>query len=146
PIPNNTGCIAAIKEAGWQEYNGERYINLQWQVLAPSEYKNRVIFQKVRVLDNHNKKADKAKRMLAAIDTNAGGHLLKLEQAPTYLDLMNALVGKMMAGKVMDWEMEIQGEERKGNWIATVAPKGKSAPAPAQSPSADFDDGSDSPF
>src|SRR5690554_1638640 len=73
PIPDNTGCIAAIEEAKWDDYEGDRYISLKWRVMQPSEYDKRVIFQKVRVFDAKQEKADKAKRMLAAIDTNAGG-------------------------------------------------------------------------
>jgi len=132
PIPNNTGCLAAIEEANWSEFQGDRYINLRWRVLQPADYANRVVFQKIRVLDNDPAKADKAKRMLAAIDANSGGCLRKLEDAPTDEDLMRCLSGKKHMGiKVMVWEMEIQGEQRSGNWISAVAPaKGGATKAP----------------
>ena len=139
PIPSNTGCIAAIEEAKWDSYEGDRYISLKWRVSQPQEYANRVIFQKVKVFGTKTDKdpiatADKAKRMLAAIDTNAGGKLMKLQGEPSDMDLMSALMGKMMAIKVMVWKIENNGEKKEGNWIAAVSPAGKTAPstAPAQ--------------
>ena len=106
PIPNKTGCVAAIEEAKWDDYEGDRFINLKWRVAKPAEYGNRVIFQKIRVFDAKPEKADKAKRMLAAIDTNAGGKLMKIGKEPEDTDLMSALMGKMMAIKVMVWEIK----------------------------------------
>ena len=149
PIPANTGCIAAIKQAGWAEYQGDRYINIQWQVLRPEHYKNRVIFQKIRVLDIDSAKAYRAKRMLAAIDTNAGGKLLQLTHEPTDHDLASALTGKMQAIKLQVWEMEVEGQQRSGNWVSAVAPsKGAAAqPAPVVAPApAMADMAADIPF
>ena len=105
PIPANTGCIAAIEEAKWDYYEEDSYISLKWRVIKPDDYSNRVIFQKVKVYGTSRDKdpqatADKAKRMLAAIDANAGGKLMKLKVVPEDTDLMSALVGKMMAIKV----------------------------------------------
>lgn len=133
PIPSNTGCIAAIEEAKWDEYDGDRFISLKWRVMKPDEYAKRVIFQKVKVFGTSKDKdpkatADKAKRMLAAIDSNAGGKLMKVQGEPSDMDLMSALVGKTMAIKLQVWEMEINGEEKSGNWVSAVAPaKGAAA-------------------
>ena len=138
PIPNNTGCIAAIEEAKWDWYESDRFIVLKWRVLKPEQYQNRIIFHKLKVFGTANDKdpqaaADKAKRMLAAIDTNAGGKLMQLQAEPSDQDLMSALVGKMMAIKVMKWEMKINGEEKSGNWISAVAPAKGAAAAKAPS-------------
>lgn len=156
PIPNDTTCVGAIEEAKWDSYNDDRYISLKWRVMHPEAYANRVIFHKVKVFGMTADKdpkatADKAKRMLAAIDTNAGGKLMQVAGEPSDMDLMSALVGKMMAIKVMIWEMtKDNGEEMSGNWIAAVAPaKGaevskpveKAAPAQGEE---NFDD--DIPF
>src|SRR5699024_2762059 len=135
PIPANTGCIAAIHQASWAEYHGDRYINIRWQVLQPEQYKNRVIFQKVRVLDDDAAKADRAKRMLAAIDANAGGKLVQLDRAPEDSDLALALTGKIMAIKLQVWELTgDDGQERSGNWVSAVAPSkgGQQQPTPVQ--------------
>lgn len=156
PIPNNTGCIATIEEAKWDEFQDDRYISLKWRVVDPQAYANRVVYQKVKVFGTSNCKdpkatSDKAKKMLAAIDANAGGGLRKINGEPTDYDLMVSLAGKLMAIKLMVWEMEINGEERKGNWVAAVSPhktNGSAAAKPqptAQAPV--IDDGSDSiPF
>lgn len=160
PIPNDTGCIGAIEEAKWDEYEGDRFINLKWRVMKPSEYEKRVIFQKVKVFGMAKDKdpkstADKAKRMLAAIDNNAGGKLMKVKGEPSDTDMMSALVGKIMAIKVMKWEFTgDDGVDRQGNWISAVAPaKGKAAeaakkaekkPEPVAETVDDFDD--DIPF
>ena len=122
PIPDNTQCIAAIEEAKWADYQGESYINLKWRVMRPSEFANRVIFQKLKVFSD--KQGDKAKQMLAAIDANCGGKLAKLRDTPQDEDLMMSLVGKPVAIKVQVWE--ING--KTGNWISAVAPAKQQAP------------------
>ena len=143
PIPADTQVKAAIDEAKWDTYEDDEYISLRWTVLAPAEYKNRKIFQKVRVKDSDSKKADKAKRMLGAIATNAGGGLLKVDREPTDSDLQKHLLMKPMALTIQVWEIN----EKRGNWVQQVAPT--SAPAPAQKakptppPQPEFDDSDD---
>lgn len=146
PIPAKTQVKAAIDEAKWDEYEGERYINLRWTVLGPDEYKNRKVFQKVKV---YGDKADKAKKMLAAIAANCGGGLRKVKGEPTNMDLQKYLIGKPMALLLQVWEIETeQGETKKGNWVSAVSPlKSKQkAPEPEkkEEPADDFDD--DIPF
>ena len=127
-IPNDTTCLAMIDEAGWADYQGDEYINLRWVIAEPKQYANRKVFQKIRVYDADAKKADKAKKMLAAIDANAGGKLVASGEDPTDMMLTKALINKPMLIKVMEWEMN----DRKGNWIAAVAPRSGKAPAQAQ--------------
>jgi len=142
PIPNDTTCIAAIEEAKWDSYQDDRYISLKWRVMQPDAYANRVVFHKIKVFGMANDKdpqatADKAKRMLAAIDANAGGKLMQVTGEPSDMDLMSALVGKMMATKMMVWEFKKPdtGEEMSGNWIAAVAPaKGAEISRPEAKP------------
>ena len=122
PIPNNTALIAAIEEAKWDSYEGVSYISLKWRVMRPSEYANRVLFQKLHVFDP--KKGDKAKQMLMAIDANCGGKLARLNDAPEDHDLMTALIGKPMAAKVQVWEIN----DKSGNWISAVSPAKAQAP------------------
>lgn len=145
PIPNNTNCIGAIEEAKWDEYEDDRYISLKWRVMKPDQYSNRVIYQKVKVFGMESDKdpkatADKAKRMLAAIDGNAGGKLMKVTGEPTDTDLMACLVGKVMAIKVMLWKMTRDGEEKTGNWIGAVSPSKAKVEAPQASANNDIDE------
>jgi hypothetical protein len=134
PIPAETSCLAAIDEAKWDEKDGARYISLRWNVLQPAEYKNRKVFQKLWVADadpmakDAEKKRDKAKRMLAAIDQNAGGKLRAAGVEPTETSLGIALINKPMVIKVMQWKIESNGETKTGNWIGAVSAKKGAAP------------------
>ncbi len=157
PIPAGTQLIAAIKDAKIEntERDGD-FIKLQWGVLD-GEYKNRVVFQKIHVFSDDAKKAEKAKRMLAAIDANCGGALMKARVEPTGDSIRAALLAKPMYITVMVWETvdNQTGKEISGNWVNAVAPMRKgttTAPAPATKPkqraapppAEDFDD--DIPF
>lgn len=141
PIPADTSCLATIDEAKWSDdRNGNRFVSLRWSVLQPAEYKNRKIYQKLWVTDadpkakDADKKRDKAKRMLAAIDFNAGGKLKAAGVEPTDDSLGIALINKPMIIKVMEWKItdEVTGEIKSGNWIGAVSARSKtSAPIPA---------------
>ena len=142
-IPAKTQVKAAIDEAKWDDYQGDEYISLRWTVLAPAEFKNRKIFQKVRVEDEDTKKADKAKKMLGAVASNAGGGLLKLTAAPTDADLQQHLLNKPMALLIQVWKMKREdGTEGTGNWISAVSPLKKAAntPPPVVTPEINEDD------
>lgn len=117
PIPSGTQLRAIIDEIKWDEYEGEQYISARWSVID-GEYKNRKVFQKIKVAETDANKRDKALRMLAAIDTNAGGRIQASGQSPTDMDLQQNLMNKMMIIKVQTWEMN----DRKGNWVSAVAP------------------------
>lgn len=137
PIPDGSSVLAMIDEAKWDEKDHASYISLRWSVLSPDEYKNRKVFQKLWVTDDDPsakdadkaaKKRDKARRMLAAIDANAGGKLTRKAGVPTDDDLTACLTNKPMIIKCMEWSMpdrERVGEFVRGNWIAAVAPKAK---------------------
>lgn len=147
PIPDGSSVMAIIDEAKWSETQNENaeYISLRWSVTGPEEYINRKVFQKLWVTDDDpntkdadkmEKKRDKAKRMLAAIDANCGGKLARKAARPNDDDLALALTNKAMVIKCMVWEMG----DNKGNWIAAVSPKSKgvsvvAAKAPAAKPS-----------
>jgi len=133
-IPDNTSVLAYIDEAKWDRtQDQDRFISLRWTILAPEEFKNRKIYQKVWVLDpKPNTKADKveqtrdkAKRMLAAIDTNAGGKLMARNEMPTDEGLTTCLTQKPMVVKIMVWEMpdRATGGIAQGNWVGAVSPK-----------------------
>ena len=145
PIPNNSNLLALIDEAKWAEDEmGHDFISLRWAVVAPDEFKNRKIFQKLWVKDSDPRakdadaaarKRDKALRMLAAIDANCGGKLAKITGKPDDDDLTFALSNKMMVIKVMIWTMKNdQGEENSGNWISGVFAKTKELSVGASAP------------
>lgn len=131
-LPDNTDVLAIVEEAGWKSgYEGAPdVINLRWSVLKPDALKNRKVFQKLKVNEDDPKVSDKAKRMLMAIDTNAGGKLAKLDHEPEDNELMMALMNKPMVLKIKVWEMD----GKKGNWVAAVSPAKKKAATPAPEP------------
>ena len=137
PIPDASSVLAMIDEAKWDDRDDASYISLRWTVLSPDEYKNRKVFHKLWVTDDDPnakdadkaaKKRDKARRMLAAIDANAGGKLTKKEGSPTDDTLTACLTNKPMIIKCMEWSMpdrDQPGEFIRGNWISAVGPKSK---------------------
>ena len=136
-IPANTQCLAVIDECKWdQDREGNRYISLRWSVLAPAEYKNRKLFQKLWVKDDNPsakdpaKKREQAKRMLMAIDAFAGGKLRASGQEPTDDLMQTSIEGRPMLIKVMVWKMtdKMTNEVKEGNWIAGVERKNGAAP------------------
>lgn len=133
PIPKDTRVLAVCEEAKISEYQGDRYINLKWGIAQPKEYANRKIFQKVQVFATDATKRDKALRMLAAIDANAGGKLAKENKEPTDQSLSAALTNRPMVLKLGVWELE--DKSKSGNWVQEVsAKKGAAEPAPAPAP------------
>jgi len=125
PIPEGSKVLAAPTEAKWDEFEGTEFISVQWQVAKPQDYENRRVWQKLYVTDldtrakNPTQKRDKALRMLAAIDKNAGGKLAKKGGRPSDVDLMGSLCGKYMLVKLGVWEMN----GKSGNWVQAVQPK-----------------------
>ena len=140
PIPNNTQVLAYIEDAKIDEYEGVEKVKITWLVLQPEEYKGRKVFQNVKVFNEKPEVAAKAKKMLAAIDFNAGGKLMASGQAPDDMNLMSALSMKQMVLKLAVWDMN----DNKGNWVTSVGAKGstvpQAAPSPVAAPTAGSDD------
>lgn len=133
-IPDNTSVLAMIDEAKWDRtQNNERYISLRWTILAPEEFKNRKLFQKLWVADAKpgtkpdkvEATRDKAKRMFTAIDFNAGNKHLEKRIDPTDESMTMYLTNRPMVVKVMVWEMpdRMTGAMVQGNWVGAVSPK-----------------------
>jgi len=153
PIPNNSDVLAVIDEIKWttngNESDPREYISARWSVMAPEQFKNRKVFHKIWVTDFDPKakddekakaKRDKARRMLAAIDANAGGQLTRSGEAPTSDMLAMHLMNKPMVIKCMVWSMKGNtGEMMEGNWVSAVSPSdkelhvGEASKKPAQS-------------
>jgi hypothetical protein len=135
PIPAGSSVLAMIDEIKWdRKLSGEEFISARWTVLAPEEYKNRKVFHKLWVTDADpsakdetaaKNKRDKARKMLAAIDANAGGKLTAKPGIPTTDDLAMALTNKPMVCTIMTWSMPDtrNGGMMHGNWVSAVASK-----------------------
>jgi len=137
PIPNNSDVLAIIDEAKWQHKDRDdktspRYIELRWSVMAPEAFKNRKVYHKLWVTDldpsakdetKAKAKQAKARRMLASIDSNAGGNLLKSGAEPTADSMTLHLCNKPMVIKLMVWSMKgNDGSDMAGNWVSAVKP------------------------
>ena len=138
PIPNNSDVMAIVDGAKWtskdkDDPNSPKYIELSWSVMKPEAVKNRKVFHKLWVTDldpsaktpeKAKAKRDKARRMLASIDANAGGNLTKTGEAPTNESLTMHLCNKPMVIKVMVWSMRgNDGSDMSGNWVSAVKPQ-----------------------
>lgn len=130
-IPAQTSLLACIDEAKWTtNADQKRYIELRWTSLAPESLKNRKVYQKLWVddLDDSSKdpvkKRDKAKRMLRAIDSNAGSKLSATDGFPSDEVLTMCLTNKPMVIRVDIWESARDGQLARGNYVQAVAPKG----------------------
>ena len=158
-IPKGTQVLAALESSAWDqtEFYGD-FINNTWVIIKPEQYAKRKVFQKLHVNSDDEKKAVKAKRMLVAIDVNAGGKLVPACQqagsAPTDELLAKHLTNKAMVLMLGVYEIkESDGEklERedwiRGNFVSGIGAKAsfdpsrnpqpeqrESAPAPQQRP------------
>lgn len=142
PIPEGTKVRACVTEAGWKEYQGDRYVNLRWDVVD-GEYKKRVIFHKIKVFESDPAKADRQRQMLAAIDANCGGKLAAIDGEPTDIDFLKALTNKPMVIRLGVWDMN----GKQGNWVQAVESASGAKVAAKQKPSqVKEDDDSDLPF
>ena len=156
PIPDGSNVLAIADAAAWdnskRDGSGAEFVKITWSIVSPDEYKNRKIFHKVWVTDldpsvtdegKAIKKRDKARKMLAAIDANAGGKLGQKTGKPSDDELALHLCNKPMIITARVWEVEDRstGAMISGNWVSAVAPKSKgidvktaaTKPKPAQS-------------
>jgi len=143
PIPNGTKVLAIVESAGKRTVRDsvEEYAEIKWSVLKPEIYKNRKIFQKVWCYDldpsakdqtKAQAKKDKALRMLATIDSNAGGKLASAGVEPTSEALAFALNNKTMVIGLNVWEIKDANGTATGNWVYSVAPKGSEVTSDAE--------------
>ena len=139
-IPNNTQLLCCIAGAEWVEQSflrsGEeipRHIKIQLHIIQPGEFKDELKDHKLHVDALDSKKADKARKFLAAYDELAGGKLRSLKNPVQIEDskiLHRALAGvELIAtfGLIEGSEYTTsEGEVRKGrdnNWVMKIAPK-----------------------
>lgn len=132
PIPKDTQCLAVIEAAAWAEYNGEEYINTKWRISQPEAYNNRLVWQKLRILDSDPAKKNRAERMLSAIAVNANnGAMIQAMIAAKESNPSNNSLAQLNQGfmviKLGVWENKETNSS--GNFIVAVAKHGGKAPA-----------------
>jgi len=157
-VPDGSSVLAHPDDVKWAtDRNDNEFLNVRWRIQKPVELVNRVVFQKLWITDDDPnakdeaaaaKKRDKALKMLASIDANAGGKLARKAGRPSDDDLALALVNKAMVIRVGVYSFAgDKGETIEGNYIQAVSPKTAelkvgetAAPAPAKRAAAPRDD------
>jgi len=158
-IPDGTQLHANILEATWEEKTqyANQLIKITWYITDKGAYNGFLINQKLHLNDNKASKADKAKEMLATIDTNCKGQLMKLAQSGKLVEgdnmqLARALNGGSALLTVAEYEMDRDdGTKMAGNWIRAVSPVAKKQAAEDKAiidkePIEDIDFDDDIPF
>lgn len=145
PIPDGSRVLASVEECKDDEWEGERFFSLKWRILD-GEFKNRIIFQKLKVFSQKEKQRDNAITMLAAIDANAGGKLMSSGKEPTSFAIASALANRPMILLLKVWESD--DKAKSGNYVAGVFSRQQTKPASAPKQTAqkapeptDYDDG-----
>ena len=120
-FPHNSKINGIIDEMKWDSFNGgEEFIKYRISVVGPKtdadgvKIENRKLFLKLWIngdeknangnADKVKKKADNAKRMLASMDANAGGKLMKLGRKPTDEDLAACMLMSPMQFSIGHYE------------------------------------------
>jgi len=137
-IPEGSSVKALIDTVGWKKQGeaGDEFIGITWSILEPDDFKNRKINQKLWVddmdpsvtdPDKAKKKRDRARRMLAAIDANAGGKLTAKAARPTDEELQKHLTNKIMVISlgVVAYKDRESGADRSSNWVRAISSKSK---------------------
>jgi hypothetical protein len=90
------------------------------------KYQNFTVNHKLHVNDLSAKKADTAKKMLAAYDSLAGGKLSKAVRSGRDIDdstLAKCLCGVELVATFDVWETD--DKQKSGNWVRGIGPKPK---------------------
>lgn len=131
-FPEGTKLLAMVTDAEWRknDQTGLENLSLTWTVVKPEEVANRKVFQSLWLTDlqpeakDPEKKRDKARRMFAAIDANAGGKLAKKPGKPDAEAILIALANKQMVIRLGEYEGQTRdGGKVQRNYVQAVGPK-----------------------
>ena len=134
-IPTGTQLHANVLESTWvpETQYANQHVLIRWYITEKGEYNGFIVKQKLHVLDNDAKKADKSKTQLMVIDTNAKGELNKLANLGKFeigdnLQLSRALNGAsaLLTLDVYDMPRSNGGDNMTGNWVRKISPVSKS--------------------
>lgn len=144
-FPEGTKLLAMVTDAEWRtnDQSGLENLSITWTVSKPQEVANRRVFQSLWLTDlqpeakDPEKKRDKARRMFATIDANAGGKLARKAGKPSADDILIALANKPMVIRLGEYE----GKDRDGNkvsrnYVQAVGPKTEETYLPEAKPKA----------
>lgn len=133
-IPRGTMHLARIDEFSKQQFASDVYYSITWTITS-GEYMNRKVFQKVRVFDENPQRRHRALNMMKFIYMLFG---IKPEsnQEPGQHEL-NKFVSKHAVIMVDQWQLEVNGEKKEGNFVSAIYNKDEmrkiEKPAPGSS-------------
>jgi hypothetical protein len=135
PVPRDW-YTSMLESLTVDEYQGQKKIKIKSRVVGDGPFKNRVLFLGLKCWDDDEAKRDRAIQILVKMFNILGVKLPKGE--PDDDDLAD-LVDKPIDLMIDEWEMEVNGETKSGNWLVNVEAKGTKAGGaakPADKPAA----------
>lgn len=130
-IPDGTKALAVITNAEWREANqhNERHVSLTWDIVE-GEFKNRKVFQKVKLFDKKETTRLNAQRMIIAIDANCKGAIAQAGVEPTAQGLASLLHSPMYI--MIKVYTPDNPEQKPHNWVCAVSERKRGAQQPQQ--------------
>lgn len=140
-IPDGIICRAVIDEAKWFAVDDKKKIkklSLRWMVVSPDEFDNKRVYQNLWVEDldpsaksteKGEDRRDRDRKMLMAIDFNAGNGLLRTGDLSDE-NLILCLTNKSMVIRVRKLSPKDGGKER--NYIDRVEAKSYPVSSPSE--------------
>lgn len=82
-IPDKTRVLAFVERAESKQWEGDKHphVSMQWRVVAPEQYKGRVIFEGLKVFDERDWLRQRSVEALIFIDRSMGGGVIDYLQA-----------------------------------------------------------------
>lgn len=121
-IPDDTECHAYISEVEWKQPPAtasmqDECIGVEWTI-ATGDFKNRKIFQNLRVKSDDEKIHDKGMLVLATLYSIAGKDVTKIEKEPSDADLNKILLNQKAGLKIGLMKDKKDGTQR--NYIKSI--------------------------
>lgn len=119
-LTDNQAAIDAAITGGWTAPALEKFYNVKWKIIG-GDYKDRIVFQKIRPFGQDRKKATRQANVLRRLMLLTGCQIGA--GAPTEVELAAALNKPLFIGIAL-WENknERTGEWSNGNWISHINP------------------------
>lgn len=118
-IPDNTMATAYVESVLNDDYQGTKTIKIEW-VLTAGDFKDRKVFQKLKVYDADAKIRHKAKSMLKLLLDMFHVKQLSLDAAPSDQDLAG-MINRHAGIKIQEWSMvKADGSMGSGNYVSEV--------------------------
>ena len=118
-IPDGTMSLVRLESAVNDDFQGTKTIKLEW-IIESEPYRNKHVFQKLKVYDPEPKVRHKALNLLKLCFDMFHVKQLNPEASPTDQDLAQ-MVNKHAGIKIQEWHMQKgDGSMGSGNWVSEI--------------------------